>query len=116
MNRVDAILGAIDTGLQTAGDIAYGDDWPGTCWRCGDPSPDLCESCRDELVDETVVDKMPATKDGYITFLLSLDIGPFVTALDGIITAFDRLSPDLRHRIVEIINEEQPDNARSITQ
>jgi hypothetical protein len=109
MNRVDEILSIIDTGLQTAGDTAYGNDGEGLCWRCGDPSPDLCESCRDELVAETVVvDKVPATKDGYITFLLSLPIGPFVTALEGLIVAFDHLSHDLRRRIVEIVNEEGP--------
>lgn len=116
LTRVDAILAAIDTGLQTAGDTAYGDDWPGTCWRCqyflddADDGDDLCAKCRMHLLAERV------TTDAYLTVLLSLDIGPFVTALEGLMVAFDHLSPDLRRRIVEIINEEQPNYARSITQ
>jgi hypothetical protein len=59
VNRVDEILAAIDTGLQTAGDTAYGDDWPGTCWRCGEPAEDLCAGCRAALLDETAVAPMP---------------------------------------------------------
>lgn len=52
MTRLDAILAAIDTGLQTAGDTAYGNDWPGTCWRCGVIGDDLCAGCREWLHTE----------------------------------------------------------------
>ena len=54
MTPVDRILAIINTGLQTAGDTAYGDDQHGVCWRCKTEGPDLCTPCRETLLAETV--------------------------------------------------------------
>lgn len=53
MTSVDEILAIIDTGLQTAGDIAYGTDAAGICWRCGAEGEDLCATCWVALAAET---------------------------------------------------------------
>lgn len=51
--NLDQILTMIDTGLQTAGDVAHGNDHHDTCWRCGRAcGVDLCEVCREELLAE----------------------------------------------------------------
>ena len=58
-SRIDEILAIIDTGLQTAGDTAYGYDRHGICWRCQQASiADLCAPCRMEL-DAEVERPMP---------------------------------------------------------
>lgn len=101
--RVDAILAAIDTGLQTAGDTAYGNDWPGTCWRCGEAAEDLCAGCRERLRDETTVQAPPRT------------VAEIRAALDAILASVDRLAPWQR-RIVAECAEIDHINARSITQ
>lgn len=97
MNRVDEILAIIDTGLQTAGDTAYGDDWPDSCWRCNEQSPtDLCDQCRTELLN----DKQPSARD-FVTVLIHLDYGAFHAALDQLVATFGQLGPELVRRIVD---------------
>lgn len=51
--NLDQILAVIDTGLQTAGDVVYGNDHHDTCWRCRRAvEAELCGACREELLAE----------------------------------------------------------------
>lgn len=73
MTSVDEILAIIDTGLQTAGDIAYGNDAAGVCWRCREPAEtDLCAPCWVALAAE-----VPAEMDADRDVLRLPDLPPY---------------------------------------
>lgn len=101
MKTVDEILAIIDTGLQTAGDDAYGNDWPHTCWRCGEPSEDLCESCRSVLAYEE------AAGTGW-TILIDLSLDRFVQALDALVPNFADMPLDMRRALAQGIYDDLP--------
>lgn len=100
MKTVDEILAIIDTGLQTAGDTAYGDDWPHTCWRCGDLADDLCDSCRSVLLDETTTDAHLSPFD----VSLAPAGSSIAEAIERLNEAFNQISRPLRRRILEMAN------------
>jgi hypothetical protein len=117
VNRIDEILAAIDSGLQTAGDTAYGNDRPGICWRCRwQSTTDLCAACRIELVAEEPLEKSP-TNSRFITVRVHVDMTAINAAFNQLGAAFALLPDEMRRQIVQDhITIDNQHNIRSITQ